>query len=85
MNIYTFYRLFLLCFTLYTFYQFARELLKYKPYYDKVPNWIKNYMFKSGGDFILNKFAQPQHRQDLIVNGILLLVLIVVNGITFIY
>lgn len=85
MNVYTVYRFFLLAFTLYGLYQFTKELLKYKPYYDRVPNWLKKYLSRSGGNFIINKLSEPQHRQDLIINGILVFVLIIVNGITFIY
>ena len=96
MNVYTVYRLFLLGFTLYGLYQFTKELLKYKPYYDRVPNWIKKYILRSAkkissplasasGKFILKKLAEPEHRKDLIINGILLIILIILNGITLVY
>lgn len=85
MNIYLVYRLFLLGFTLYGLYQFTKEILKYEPYYKRVPNWMKKYLARSGSKFVVDKITEPQHRKDLIINGILAGILVIINVITFVY
>ena len=85
MNVYFVYRLFILGFTLYGLYQFTKDLLKYKPYYERIPNWMKKYVWRASTQFVIDKIAEPQHRKDLIINGILLIILVVINGITFVY
>ncbi len=85
-NFYLVYRLILLGFTLYGVFNFIIvliKLLKYKEYYDKVPNFLKNYFAKKGTVIVENQFNQQ--KQPILTNAILLLILIILNFILLIY
>ncbi|MGK7915970.1 MAG: hypothetical protein AB4038_10555 [Prochloraceae cyanobacterium] len=83
MNFYTIYRLILLLITLYGLLQLTINLFKYKPYYEKIPVWMKNYIFHHGGKFLWKKLGE--HRRDLIINGLLLAMLVFLDILAFIY
>ena len=76
-NIYSIFRLTLFGITLYGTVQLILNLLRYKPYYDKIPKPVKGFLFATGGALIERKFKQ--HKHDFIVNGFLLVVLICLN------
>ncbi len=80
-NFYTIFRLALFGSTFYGTVQLIKNLLRYKPYYEKIPKPIKSFLFSKGGALLEKKFKQ--HKQDFLVNGILLAVLIILNLIVF--
>ena len=77
LNFYTIFRLALLGNTIFVTVQLIKNLLHYKPYYDKIPTPIKGFLFAQGTALLERKFKQ--HRQDFVVNGLLLAVLIILN------
>jgi|GEM_PF-2887069 len=81
MNFYTVYRWVLFGFTLYGTVEFIITVRKYKKFYDKTPALIKKYVVNKGSN-ILVKEVQKQ-KQDLIINGGLLGVLVSLNLIMF--
>lgn len=81
LNLYTIFRLALFGTTIYNIFQLIKNLLRYKPYYDKIPQGIKNFLFAKGGALLERKFQQ--HKQDFLLNGLLLAVLIILNIILF--
>ncbi len=80
-NFYTIFRLVLFGNTIYGSFQLIKNLLRYKPYYDKIPKPIKGFLFAKGGTLLEIKFKQ--HKQDFLINGILLAILIILNIILF--
>jgi hypothetical protein len=82
-NLYSIFRLALFSITFYGTVQLIINLLRYKPYYDKVPKPIKGFLFTTGGALLERKFKQ--HKHDFIVNGVLLAVLITLNAILFFF
>ncbi len=80
-NLYSVFRLSLFAITFYGTVQLLINLLRYKPYYDKVPKPIKGFLFTTGGALFERKFRQ--HKNDFVVNGLLLAVLIILNVILF--
>lgn len=78
-NLYTIFRLALFGSTLYGSIQLITNLLRYKPYYDKIPKPVKNFLFAKGGALLGRKFKQ--HKRDFLFNGLLLAVLIFLNVI----
>ncbi len=84
-NFFALYRLILLAFTLAGIVQFVRQLLSYKPYYDRLPKFVKTALknrISRGGGTWLGQQLEP-HRRELIINAILLAVLIVLNAIAY--
>lgn len=80
-NLYTIFRLGLFGSTIFGTVQLIKNLLRYKPYYDKIPKPIKGFLFTKGGALFERKLKQ--HKHDFIVNGVLLAVLITLNAILF--
>ena len=80
-NLYTIFRLALFGSTIYGTFQLIKNLLRYKPYYDKIPKSIKGFLFAKGGALLERKFQQ--HKQDFFLNGLLLAVLTILNVILF--
>lgn len=78
-NLYSIFRLALFGTTVYGSLQLIKNLLRYKPYYDKIPKSIKVFLFAKGGALFERKFKQ--HQRDFVVNGLLLAVLIILNVI----
>ncbi len=76
-----FFRLALLGLTLYNLVQFARTLLQFKPYYEKVPNPLKQYLLQKSKPFFGKKLKQ--HWQDFALNGVLLAILGLLSAIAF--
>ncbi len=76
-NLYSIFRLALFSSTIYGTFQLVKNLLRYKPYYDKIPKPVKGFLFATGGALIERKFKQ--HKRDFIINGLLLIVLINLN------
>ena len=77
MNVYTFYRLFLLILTIYTLIQTVGKIQKIKSYYDKVPGLLQRYFFKKGEQVIGKQVKE--NSQDFVINLILLVVLVLLN------
>ena len=82
-NLYSIFRLALFGITFYGTVQLIINLLRYKPYYDKIPKPVKGFLFATGGALIERKFKQ--HKHDFIVNGILLAVLMLLNIILWFF
>ncbi|MBV6623561.1 MAG: hypothetical protein KI793_11590 [Rivularia sp. (in: Bacteria)] len=82
-NLYTIFRLGLFGVTIYGTFQLIANLLRYKPYYDRIPKPVKGFLFATGGALIERKFKQ--HKHDFVINGVLLAVLIALNGILFFF
>ena len=85
-DFYLIYRLVLLGFTIYGTINFLIvifKLLQYKEYYDRAPQFIKNYFIKKGNTIIKEQINQQQ--DDIVINGILLLVLVILNIILLLY
>ena len=82
-NLYSIFRLALFGITLYGTVQLVINLLRYKPYYDKIPRPVKGFLFATGGALIERKFKQ--HKHDFIVNCVLLLILMTLNIILFFF
>ncbi|WP_199245072.1 hypothetical protein [[Phormidium] sp. ETS-05] len=80
-NIYIIFRLILLAFTLYNAIQLAINLIRYKPYYDKIPPILRKYLFQQGTNMLQKKVKT--HQQDFALNGILLAILLALNCIEF--
>ena len=76
-NVYTFYRLFLLILTIYTFIQTVGKIQKLKSYYDKVPSFLQRYFFKKSEQVIGKQIKE--NRQDFVINLMLLVVLVLLN------
>ena len=80
-NVYTFYRLFLLILTIYTFIQTVDKIQKIKSYYDKAPGFLQRYFFKKGQQVIGKQLKE--NSQDFFSNLMLLVVLVVLNLFLF--
>ena len=78
-----FFRFALLGLTLYNLVQFIRSLLRFKPYYERVPQWLKQSLVEKGKPFLAKKLQQ--HWRDFAINGSLLLLLGVLSAIAFLY
>lgn len=83
MNLYSLYRITVFILTTYGLIQLIINLLKYKPYYEKVPGFMKKY-FLDRGSLVLGKTLN-ESRHDLIINGLLLLVLVILNIIIWFF
>lgn len=88
LNFYSLFRLMLTAVTIYNIIDFIRTLLRYKPYYDRIPTPIKRFLFRQVQaqlqqspttlpPFFYRKLRE--HSRDFILNTVLLLVLIVLN------
>ena len=82
-NLYSIFRLALFGITFYGTVQLIINLLRYKPYYDKIPKPLKGFLFATGGALIERKFKQ--HKHDFIVYGIHLAILMVLNTILWFF
>lgn len=82
-NLYSIFRLGLFGITFFGTVQLIINLLRYKPYYDKIPKPVKGFLFTTGGALFERKFKQ--HKHDFIVNGVLLAVLISLNIILWFF
>ncbi|NEO94093.1 MAG: hypothetical protein F6K56_29390 [Moorea sp. SIO3G5] len=82
-NLYSWYRITLFILTTYGLIQLIITLLKYKPYYEKVPGFMKKYFLERGSLVLGKKLNESRH--DLIINGLLLLVLVMLNIILWIF
>lgn len=80
-NIYSSFRLILLAFTLYNAIQLAINLIRYKPYYDKIPTFLKKHLITQGGKLLSTKLKD--HQEDFTINSILLGILILLNFLDF--
>ncbi len=78
-NVYWLFRLLLLVVTLYDGISVIRQILQYKQYYDKLPAFLQKYLKNQGSDILLKQ--AKNHRRDLMLNLILLVVLLGLNGI----
>ena len=76
-----FFRLALLGLAVYNLVQFARTLLRFKPYYEKVPDPLKRYLLEKGKPFFGKKLQQ--HWQDFALNGVLLVIFGILSAIAF--
>ncbi|MEB3273415.1 MAG: hypothetical protein ACO4AI_05530 [Prochlorothrix sp.] len=87
LNVYSLFRLILTIVTLYNIGDLIRTLLRYKPYYDRIPQPVKQFLFRQIQAQIQQTNAPPpfvyrklkEHRRDFILNTALLLLLIVLN------
>jgi len=82
-NLYSWYRITLLILTTYSLIQLIITLLKYKPYYEKVPGFMKKYFLERGSLVLAKKLNESRH--DLIINGLLFLVLVILNSILWFF
>ena len=82
-DFYTIFRLVLLGFTLYGAIQLGINALRYKPYYDRLPDFAKEYLAQNGFRFLGQKVKD--HQRDFLINGVLLGVLLVLNLVAFMY
>lgn len=80
-NIYMIFRLILLAFTLYNAIQLAINLIRYKPYYDQIPPFLKKHLITQGGNLLTTKLKE--HQKDFTINSILLGILILLNLLDF--
>ena len=76
-NVYAFYRLFLLILTIYTLIQTVGKIKKIKSYYDKVPVFLQRYFFKKGQQ-VIDKQVKENSR-GFAMNLMLLAVLVLLN------
>ena len=83
LNFYTIFRLALLGSTIFGTVQLIKNLLRYKPYYDKIPQSVKSFLFRKGGVLLERKLRQ--HKQDFLLNGLLLIILIFFNITLFFF
>ena len=81
-NVYTFYRVFLLILTIYSLIKIVGKIIKYKSYYDKVPEFLQRYFLKNSKQ-ILSKPIKA-NSQGILLNFMLLGVLILLNVTLFI-
>ncbi|MEM9246761.1 MAG: hypothetical protein AAGA67_13635 [Cyanobacteria bacterium P01_F01_bin.153] len=87
-NFYTGFRLVLLGVTVYSGVDQVRTLLRYKAYYDKVPEflkqpWLAKSMVKQGKPLLVQTLKK--HQRDFAINGILFGILVCLNIVAFIY
>ena len=82
-NFYSIFRFVLLGFSLYSSIQLGINAVRYKPYYDRLPDFLKQYLLKQGSLVLSQKVKE--HQRDFLINGLLLAVLLLLNLITFIY
>lgn len=82
-DLYSFFRLVLFGFTLYSAMQLAINALRYKPYCDRLPDFAKQYLLQKGSQFLGQKVKD--HQRDFLINGVLLGVLLLLNMVAFVY
>jgi hypothetical protein len=95
-NLYTIFRLMITAVTLYNLVDGIQTILRYKPYYDRLPTFLKRFLFQTLQQQWQQQLQQPdtpaqafvyrkirEHRRDLLINGMLLFVLISLNIILF--
>lgn len=76
-NILIFFRIGLIILTGYALIRLLKNLVTYKEYYDRLPNFLRKYLLDKGTVIIWNKVKKD--KVNLITNGTLLGVLVVLN------
>ena len=87
LNFYSLFRLILTGVTVYNIVDFIRTVLRYKPYYDRIPAPLKRFLFRQIQAQLQNPSAPPpfvyrklrEHSRDFVINTILLLILMGLN------
>lgn len=88
-NLYSLFRLMLTAVTVYNLVDLVRTLLRFKPYYDRLPASVKRFLFRqiqaqlqqppaAGNAFLFRKLQE--HRRDFVINSVLLVLLMILNG-----
>lgn len=76
-NLLIYFRFLLLGFTLYELTGFLGNLLRTKKHFDKLPKFIKKYLFSQGAHILSMKLKEK--RYDIAINVVLLVILIALN------
>lgn len=82
-NLLFYFRFILLGFTLYELMGLLGNLLKNKKQFDKLPEFLKKYLFGQGVHILTKKLKD--NRYDIAINGALLAMLIALNVIVFVW